>query len=408
MPDYLSDVEQQLVVLTEQGRHRPRRPGAEALVLMVALAVVAAVVVAVAGVGRGAHHAAVPGHRGSPHRHAQVLPAAPLTGPRTVTLPSAGRTSLVPPAGGPVPPGFGPESFTAIGEYTWWLLGPAPCSSPPCTSIVRTLDGGRSFVGIPAPRTSQVSQLRFEDDLNGFAYDPQLWSTHDGGAHWRRVPLPGTATELAASDGWVYAIVWSGGQARLWHSPAGADRWSVLPAAGHALSGLWVQGPDVLLQSGDGASNQLFVSGDRGAAFVAYPVPPSVACQFESPALPVVWGHCSTGMLSSTWRSRDGGRTFAPAAGGAAGPVLPNSAAFAAASADTAVAGYQKLYRTTDGGASWRPVPGLGAISHWQYLGFTDPTHGVAIGYAGTETARHERLYYTTDGGASYHLVAIR
>jgi hypothetical protein len=46
-------------------------------------------------------------------------------------------------------------------------------------------------------------------------------------------------------------------------------------------------------------------------------------------------------------------------------------------------------------------------ITWWQYLGFTDTTHGVALGYFGSETTSHERLYYTTDDGLTYHLVRI-
>ena len=69
--------------------------------------------------------------------------------------------------------------------------------------------------------------------------------------------------------------------------------------------------------------------------------------------------------------------------------------------------GYKQLYRTTDGGASWSPVHLPATITAWQYLGFTDATHGVAIGYAGTQSPANQRLYYTTDGGASYHLVTV-
>jgi hypothetical protein len=31
-----------------------------------------------------------------------------------------------------------------------WLLGTAPCASPPCTSIVRTTNGGPTRAGVPA------------------------------------------------------------------------------------------------------------------------------------------------------------------------------------------------------------------------------------------------------------------
>jgi hypothetical protein len=69
------------------------------------------------------------------------------------------------------------------------------------------------------------------------------------------------------------------------------------------------------------------------------------------------------------------------------------------------VVGYQQLYRTANGGASYQPVGPAGIT--WQYLGFTDATHGVALGYAGSNAPSHERLYYTTDGGATYHLVPM-
>jgi len=43
----------------------------------------------------------------------------------------------------------------------------------------------------------------------------------------------------------------------------------------------------------------------------------------------------------------------------------------------------------------------------WTYLGFTDATHGVALGNFGTGGHQDSRLYYTTDGGASYHYVPV-
>src|SRR5579859_2929759 len=115
------------------------------------------------------------------------------TAPATSSNPSS---SPAQPAGGPVPPGFDPVSFTAISDQEFWLLGTAPCSNPVCTSIVRTTDGGAHFVGIPAPvaplalgTRSGVSELRFANSRDGFAGPAafatgEIWSTHDGGEHW--------------------------------------------------------------------------------------------------------------------------------------------------------------------------------------------------------------------------------
>jgi photosystem II stability/assembly factor-like uncharacterized protein len=231
--------------------------------------------------------------------------------------------------------------------------------------------------------------------------------THDGGAHWQS-QSNGRVDNLAIGGGYVYAIEvtnQTAGAGQLLRSPVGDTRfWQNLTAAGNAFGGLWVHGSDVLLESQTGSGQQFEISHDSGATFSRYAVPPSVACQFEEPEPPVVWAHCATGMLSGTWRSGDGGQHFSQLSGL---PELPNSAAFGSASATTAVVGFRQLYRTADGGATWTKVSGPDGITWWQYIGFTDPTHGVALGYVGSEQPSNERLYYTTDGGATYHLVAV-
>jgi photosystem II stability/assembly factor-like uncharacterized protein len=107
------------------------------------------------------------------------------------------------------------------------------------------------------------------------------------------------------------------------------------------------------------------------------------------------------------WRSSDGGAHFTVAAGTGTSLPLPNSAPFAAASSSVAVVGAQTMiYRSDSSGSLWSQVEPSG-ISQWAYLGFTDATHGVALGYVGSVAPANERLYYTTDAGQSYHLVPL-
>jgi hypothetical protein len=383
-------------------------------VVVPALIVAVVVVVGLLALGLGANHKAATHHPATTPQHHQPQPqpqrrhrASPQTS-TTAALSSKAPASATAPRhvhapAGPVPPGFGAESFTAIGTGTWWLLGSAPCSSPPCTSIVRTDDAGHSFVGTPAPRTTQVSQLRFANAADGFAYDSQLWVTHDAGASWHQVRLGGAVTEMATADGFAYALVRYGrkGAGRLERAPLGSDTWTTLTGAGSAYAGLWAHGPDVLVGSESGATLQ--VSHNSGVGFAQEASPSKgLPCDFEEPASSVVWAHCVTGTESATWRSTDSGAHFQLLSG----PSAPNSALFAAASADTAVLGATELFRIT-GATHFAPVP-TGSATRLQYLGFTDPTHGAAIGYVGSSpTPANERLYYTSDAGATYHLVSI-
>jgi hypothetical protein len=79
------------------------------------------------------------------------------------------------PAGGPVPRGFRAQSVTFVSPTMGWVLGTAPCAAAPCTSVLRTRDGGRTWSGIPAPRVrlgdglpaEGASELRFADARNG-------------------------------------------------------------------------------------------------------------------------------------------------------------------------------------------------------------------------------------------------
>jgi hypothetical protein len=326
------------------------------------------------------------------------------------------RTAAVsPPVGGPVPAGFSPQSFTAIDDYRWWLLGTTSCSTPPCQAIVRTTDGGVHFAAIPMPRVPGiassglpkrppvpgVSTIAFADSQDGYLFGPRFYDTHNGGAGWRTVSLGGFVPALATGGGYVYAVVvpsltsYSG---RLLRSPVGRDDWVVLRAAGTVSEGVWVHGSDVFVE--DRYFKQLLVSHNRGNTFTSYrPGVLGLPCGYAEPQPPVVWAHCGTGTASEVFRSTDSGRSFQPAS---AGVMLSDHAVFAAASATVAVAGDLNLYRTGDGGRDYTRVGPTG--SPWTYLGFTDAAHGAAL--AGTSSGP-EILFYTTDGGRTYHRVLI-
>jgi photosystem II stability/assembly factor-like uncharacterized protein len=390
--DFLEAVEEQLVAATERGvgRRRWRWPW----LMRLRLPLRAPTIGIAAGVGTALAASALAATLTLPASKPRVHSAAAgANGVRSYTT------------AGAVPVGFEPHSFTAVSELDWWLLGTAPCGGHECTAIVRTTDGGPLFTRIPAPPTTGVANVRFANARDGYAFGPQLWTTRDGGATWHRASPRGSVTQLAASGHYVFALANIGGRSALLRSPVGTDAWTLLPTPGGAPFSLWVQGNAVLVQTQSRSAQHLAISDDGGAHFVRLTgVKGAGDCGYDAVSSPfAIWALCSTGMApDDILLSTDSGNTFRAAAGVPDGPID----AFAAATATVAVAsGQGPLFRTSNGGASWTSVAAPSA--GWSYIGFTDATHGVAIGNFGSGGHPQSRLYYTTDGGASYHLVPI-
>src|SRR5580692_9354456 len=159
-----------------------------------------------AGSGGPSSAAAAPGAGGA----ASSTPAAPAT--------AAGRSTVAVPSGGPVPLGFAATSVTFVSPEEAFVLGTAPCAKAPCTSILRTLDRGASWRGLPAPvvllgsaqaDTSgpAVWGIRFADPEHGFVFGNGLWETSDGGEQWASAASPGGSIEsLEVIDDQVLAL----------------------------------------------------------------------------------------------------------------------------------------------------------------------------------------------------------
>jgi photosystem II stability/assembly factor-like uncharacterized protein len=362
-------------------------------------------------------------------------PSTPKPSPTGSSSPSSAPTTApagpVGPSGGPVPAGFRAVDLTWVSLDQGWALGTAPCGNPPCTSIVRTTDGGRHWVGIPAPVAGLaeasdctgdqacVSGLRFANSQVGYAYGPSaLFMTTDAGQHWQRQSLAG-ASGLEVADGIVVRVsskCLPGCDFTVERSVVGSTSWQSvpLPAGGQTSGAQLARAGNLVALLTEGhiaggaqhATSVLLTSTTGGVSWTARGEPcPQGSSEYDSTAVSTAADGSITVLCSSrdaqqahfTMTSTDGGGHFvrAPQSLGAS-----NSSAIGTASRSVQLVSLDALYRSTDGGSSWQRVSGPAGAS---YIGFESDTVGRVLAQTpGSTTYGADQVWTTTDAGRSW------
>ena len=358
---------------------------------------------------------------------------------------SSSAEALPAPEFPPVPGKFRPTSVTFIGTKTGWVIGqagtPGHCATQYCTSVARTLDAGRTWTGASAPLTGQadgatgVSQIRFLDGADGWAFGPQLYATHDGGHTWTQVDTDGLrVTDLETVGGRAFALFASctgTGAAfadgcvsyTLYSTLASADNWTPV---GSATSGLGGGAASMVLTQTRGyllAPDRMLYTGPvngsapwRPAARIPCPVGQPLADGQPTGALLAAANTanlvlvCASSTVPGTqqakqvFTSADGGMTWQNA-GAAPGLGLATSVA-------TTASGTYVL--ATGQGIDVRPA-GSGA---WQAATLTGPAPAGGFGYAGMTTDAQGialpanpaagTVWFTFDGGKTWTPSKVR
>lgn len=462
----------------ERIRHRARRRKAGRAVMSAAGIVV--IVAATVTVPRVAS-TILRSHNGPPRRavaEGTPPPARPSPRGRAHESPNARSETRVPPPTSSLSPGgtsgyqapgnFQPTSVTFISQNDGAVIGqaghPGHCAINPydCTSLAGTSDYGTTWYGVSAPVTgapdgsSGVSQLRFLDARNGWAFGPDLYVTHDGGAHWDHEPTGGMrVTGLETAGARAFAIFASctgtgpGYAARctsvsLYSSAADGHVWQPVPGPAASLSapgtgaGQTASASLVLVGGPAGGTGYLLApSGEvlsgpltGGAWTVASPpvVTQHVPCR---PGAPGPGGQPAGTLLAANANllvlvctsatspardtqakliveSSDGGARWTPVGDGPATGIV-TSLAIQAQDKLLVLATDAGLYRSGDGGRTWRqaePSPGGAAAGKpgFSYVGMTSLDNGVAL----PADARLHEVFITTDGGRTWqsHMVS--
>ena len=399
------------------GRSSPSRPR---LGFGLATAAIAAIVIAGAlyfrgGIQNGASETTPPASASSvaaatPTPAPSTSLSKPTPAPSVVAVAPSPSPTPSPTSSDVVPADFQPLSVTFVSADMGWVLGSASCGANTCPIIVRTLDGGRTWTRIAAPATSLdyagdyqagsgVSGLRFADPLDGWAYGPGLWATHNGGKTWKQLTIPGlpngAVAALEASAGAVQVVAYDGNTTfRIASSPVVSDALRVSTLSVPVGAGP-VPEVQLVLQGQAGwvlENDRVVTAGARlvGGTWEAWQPPcldalgPATLAAANARELNAVcefgvWGPAPGDQQGQhLYRSSDGGQTFVET-----GPQLAVSGPIAAPSASTIVAGGDgsQVVISVDGGLTWSAAsfPAQSTSFYVRYLGFTTATQGVLI-----------------------------
>jgi photosystem II stability/assembly factor-like uncharacterized protein len=364
--------------------------------------------------------------------------------------PAPGSASARP----PVPADFAATSVTFIGARTGWVIGQAgapgqTCATSYCTSVARTDDGGKTWYGVPAPVTgppdgaSGVSQVRFLDASDGWAFGPGLYATHDGGQHWSEVPTGGyRVTDLETVGDRAFAVFASctgsgpGFAAQctsfsLYSAVAGSNDWAPVPgpvsglsaggAAGSASVVLtggrgYVLGPSGTLYAGpvDGSAWQQVGSGPAGGSSCAtgpaqadgQPTGALLAAATSSDLVLACPISQASGGGAHVLVSHDGGATWQQSGTAPGGSAVTSVAA--QPGGEIALATTTGVDVSHDGGATWQlPIQsgaGNGPSGGFSYVGMTSQEQGVAV----PASPSNHVIWFTYDGGLTWDGSAIK
>jgi hypothetical protein len=352
----------------------------------------------------------------------------------------------------PVPADFAATSVTFIGTRTGWVIGqagtPGDCATQYCTSVARTDDAGASWYGVHAPLTgapdgaSGVSQIRFLSTLDGWAFGPELWATHDGGYSWTKISTGGlrvTGLETVGNRAFAVFAACSGtGTAfaagctsfSLYSAVATGDSWRAVGTSTSGLGGGSLPGAASIVLTGTVgylyAPSGTLYDGPVDGSGPWRKVVPLASLSFCATGQAQPDGQPAGALLAASAASRlvlacneplgDGSvvkQVLTSQAGVTSWRGVPQDAPGTGAATSVAGAPNGTIVLATtqgidvlpSGGTTWQQatVSGGGPAGGFGYAGMTTSAQGVAV----PADASAHAIWLTSDGGLTWHRSAI-
>jgi hypothetical protein len=383
--------------------------------------------------------------------------STPATATHSVTPVPDGTALSRTTSGASPPPNFQPTSITMIGYGIGAVIGqagtPGHCATQYCTSLAGTSTYGTSWYGVSAPPAGAadggtgVSQLRFLNLLDGWAFGPQLYETSDGGRTWTAEQTSGLrVTDLEAAGTRAFAVLAScqGNAASfaadcttfgLYTSAAGSTTWQrvglTIPAslraaamgtAGHAsAASLAIAGDAANVADGVGyllSPSGDLLSGSVGGGNWTYvaraPCMPGAASAGGMPLgaqLAVGDGKLLISCAASGTGSSQQPRELWESSDGTSWSKVSQPPPAGTATSLASASGGQVILATTAGidyssdGQTWQSatITGGSPQGGFSYVGMTTATQGVAL----PADASLGEVFITSDGGQTWAPSAV-